>query len=40
MKILFRINYVTEWGQDMWISGSNEVLGNWDESKAVQRPMS
>jgi 4-alpha-glucanotransferase len=35
MKILFRINYVTEWGQDMWISGSNEVLGNWDESKAV-----
>jgi 4-alpha-glucanotransferase len=34
MKITFRINYVTEWGQGIWISGSDESLGNWNPENA------
>lgn len=38
MKITFRINYMTEWGQGVWISGSDEALGNWNPKNAF--PMS
>jgi 4-alpha-glucanotransferase len=38
MKITFRINYKTEWGQGVWISGSVKALGNWDTKGAF--PMS
>jgi len=34
MKITFRINYETEWGQGVWISGSVKALGNWDSKNA------
>jgi len=38
MKITFRINYRTEWGQGVWISGSVKALGEWDTKRAF--PMS
>jgi 4-alpha-glucanotransferase len=34
MKITFRINYMTEWGQGIWITGSDEALGNWNSKNA------
>ena len=34
MKVTFRINYKTVWGQSLWISGSSEALGNWSEKNA------
>jgi 4-alpha-glucanotransferase len=34
MKITFRINYKTEWGQGVWISGSVDALGNWNTKDA------
>ena len=35
MKIKFQIDYRTHWGQGIYISGSIEELGSFDESKAV-----
>jgi 4-alpha-glucanotransferase len=35
MRITFRINYKTEWGQQMWLSGSNKTTGNWNKDKAI-----
>jgi 4-alpha-glucanotransferase len=34
MKITFRINYMTEWGQGIWVAGSDEALGNWNVKNA------
>ncbi len=34
MKLTFRINYKTAWGQSLWISGSINELGNWDTPEA------
>ena len=34
MKTTFRINYMTEWGQGVWISGSVKALGAWDTMNA------
>jgi 4-alpha-glucanotransferase len=34
MKITFRINYMTEWGQGIWVTGSDEALGNWNVKNA------
>jgi 4-alpha-glucanotransferase len=35
MKIVFKINYKTQWGQRIFVSGSTPELGNWDEAKAL-----
>lgn len=35
MKIYFSIDYKTEWGQILYITGSTHELGNWDKSNAV-----
>ena len=34
MKVTFHINYKTVWGQSLWISGSSDPVGNWDEKAA------
>lgn len=34
MKVTFRINYHTQWGEQLFLSGSEVSLGNWDERKA------
>ncbi|MCF8358151.1 MAG: 4-alpha-glucanotransferase [Prolixibacteraceae bacterium] len=34
MKLTFRINYKTAWGQSLWISGSTSEIGNWDTREA------
>ncbi|MDZ7604056.1 MAG: CBM20 domain-containing protein [Cyclobacteriaceae bacterium] len=36
MKITFRINYNTHWGQQLFITGSAEELGSDDLSSALQ----
>jgi 4-alpha-glucanotransferase len=35
MKILFRIEYFTEWGQEILVCGSSPELGNWDTERAL-----
>ncbi len=30
MKVTFRINYKTVWGQNLWLAGSSEALGAWN----------
>jgi len=34
MKVIFRINYITRWGESIWICGSRKTLGNWDKHLA------
>ncbi|MEL6650504.1 MAG: 4-alpha-glucanotransferase, partial [Bacteroidota bacterium] len=34
-KIRFKIHYHTQWGQNLYVSGSFDKLGNWDASKAL-----
>ncbi|KAK5581142.1 hypothetical protein RB653_001170 [Dictyostelium firmibasis] len=34
--IRFKVNYFTRLGQELYISGSTEPLGNWDETKATK----
>ena len=34
MIIKFHIHYNTDWGQQLFVSGSDKLLGEWDESKA------
>lgn len=36
MKITFTLHYNTTFGQEIFISGSNRSLGNWNESKALK----
>ena len=35
MKITFKINYNTSWGEELYITGSSSALGNWDKALAV-----
>lgn len=35
MKITFRIDYRTQWGQSMYVCGSIPELGKWDEENAI-----
>lgn len=35
MKVIFKINYHTSWGEELCITGSSPVLGNWNEALAV-----
>ncbi len=35
MKTIFRINYHTHWGENIYIAGSSDCLGNWQVSKAL-----
>lgn len=37
MRLRFRIQYHTAWGQQLYVCGSSAELGKWDEAKA--RPM-
>lgn len=34
MKIKLQIDYNTNWGQTLWVTGSAPELGNWNEAKA------
>ena len=34
MKVTFRINYKTVWGQNLWMAGSSEALGGWNHKSA------
>jgi 4-alpha-glucanotransferase len=34
MKIIFRINYHTHWGENIFISGSSEMLGKWNPDES------
>ncbi|MBW7848240.1 MAG: 4-alpha-glucanotransferase [Bacteroidales bacterium] len=34
MKRIFKLHYQSQWGQTAHISGSGEVLGNWDTGRA------
>ncbi len=36
MKINFSIDYNTEWGEELYITGSSAALGNYDISKALK----
>jgi 4-alpha-glucanotransferase len=36
MKISFQINYHTDWGQRLVVTGSTPELGNWDPAKALR----
>ena len=36
MKITLNINYHTEWGESLFVSGSIPELGNGDVTKAVE----
>ncbi len=36
MKITFRINYNTKWGERIIVAGSLPELGNWDKNQALQ----
>lgn len=35
MKIVFKIEYHTRWGQELYVTGSHFSLGNFEEEKAV-----
>ena len=35
MKVIFNIEYQTIWGQILYLTGSPDTLGNFDENKAV-----
>ena len=35
MKIVFKIEYRTRWGQELYVTGSHSSLGNFEEEKAV-----
>ena len=35
MKIVVRINYHTNWGENLFVCGSAEVLGKWNPDKAL-----
>lgn len=36
MKITLNINYHTEWGESLYVSGSIPALGNGDVARAVE----
>jgi 4-alpha-glucanotransferase len=36
MKLVFKINYKSTWGQMLCICGDNELFGNWDPEKCQQ----
>jgi len=36
MKISFKIDYLTIWGQVLYVSGSSSEFGNWDPARALQ----
>ena len=35
MKLFFQVNYRTEWGENLFITGSPEALGGDDIDKAI-----
>lgn len=34
MKVIFRINYKTKWGESLWLCGSIKAIGKWNPSDA------
>jgi len=36
MRIRFRINYHTRWGQQLYVLGSHHMIGSWDPAKAFR----
>lgn len=34
MKVIFRINYKTNWGESLWLCGSIKAIGKWDTTNA------
>ena len=35
MKTLFRLRYDSHWGEELFLTGNSEELGNWNTNKAV-----
>ena len=35
MKTLFRLRYNSRWGEELFLTGNSEELGNWNTNKAV-----
>ena len=35
MKTLFRLRYDSRWGEELFLTGNSEELGNWNPNKAV-----
>ena len=35
MKTLFRLRYDSRWGEELFLTGNSDELGNWDTDKAV-----
>ncbi|MBQ1758916.1 MAG: hypothetical protein IIZ94_04450, partial [Prevotella sp.] len=35
MKTLFRLRYDSRWGEELFLTGNNTELGNWNPDKAV-----
>ncbi len=40
MKLIFHVDYHTEWGENLYMSGGIHALGNGDEAKAVRMDIS
>lgn len=36
MKVSFKIDYQTQWGQILYVTGSGAALGQWDVEKAIR----
>ena len=37
MKIVFKIEYRTRWGQELYVTGSHSSLGNFEEDRKSTR---
>ncbi len=35
MKTLFRLRYSSSWGEELFLTGNSDELGNWNPNKAV-----
>ena len=40
MKLIFQVNYRTDWGETLYISGSPEAMGAGDTAKAIPMTLS
>ncbi|WP_303037537.1 carbohydrate-binding module family 20 domain-containing protein [uncultured Duncaniella sp.] len=40
MKLFFQVNYHTEWGENLFITGAQEAFGGGDIDKAIPMTLS
>jgi hypothetical protein len=36
IKVIFNINYITKFGEVIYVVGNNEILGNWNVEKGLR----